>query len=91
MAGGSRRTPDEPSSESVEDTVPYHRGREPHDEDEGERDHRHRSHARRTHGARHSECVAAHQTWQVACQVAVKKGLLSAAQQRRRRRPLTPP
>ena len=35
-----------------------------------------------THGARHSECVAARQ-------VAVKKGLLSAAQQRRRRRPLT--
>ena len=84
MAGGSRRTPDGPSSESVEDTVPYHRGREPHDEDEGER-----GGAIATHGARHSECVAAHQTWQVACQVAVKKGLLSAAQQRRRRRPLT--
>ena len=42
-----------------------------------------------THGARHSESVADRQTWQVACQVAVKKGLLSAAQQRRRRRPLT--
>ena len=42
-----------------------------------------------THGARHSECVADRQTWQVACQVAVRKGLLSAAQQRRRRRPLT--
>jgi hypothetical protein len=43
-----------------------------------------------THGARHSECVAEcadRQTWQVACQVAVRKGLLSAAQQRRRRRP----
>jgi hypothetical protein len=40
-----------------------------------------------THGARHSECVADRQTWQVACQVAVRKGLLSAAQQRRRRRP----
>jgi hypothetical protein len=35
-----------------------------------------------THGARHSESVADRQTWQVACQVAVKKGLLSAAQQR---------
>ena len=34
-----------------------------------------------THGARHSECVADRQTWQVACQVAVRKGLLSAAQQ----------
>jgi hypothetical protein len=43
-----------------------------------------------THGARHSESVADRQTWQVACQVAVKKGLLSAAQQRRRRRPLDP-
>jgi hypothetical protein len=52
----------------------HRRGREPHDEDEGKRGHRQRSHARRTpHSA--SVCVADRQTWQVACQEAVKKGL----------------
>ena len=85
---------DEPSNKKAAEgrTGPrrrrHRRGREPHDEDEGKRGHRQRSHARRTpHSA--SVCVADRQTWQVACQEAVKKGLLSAAQQRTRRRPLT--
>ena len=42
-----------------------------------------------THGPAHNECVATRQTWQVACQVAVKKGLIGPAQHRRRGRPLT--
>ena len=67
----------------------------PDGEDECERRHRHRSpnrsHARSRPQRINNECVATRQTWQVACQVAVKKerGLLSAAQQGRRRRSLT--
>ena len=40
---------------------------------EGERRHRHRSHARSRPQRINNECVATRQTWQVACQVAVKK------------------
>ena len=41
-----------------------------------------------THGPGHPGCQAACHTWQTAHQVAVAKGLISAAQHRRRRRPI---
>ena len=41
-----------------------------------------------THGPSHPACQATRHTWQVAHQVAVAKGLLSAAQHRRRGRPI---
>ena len=41
-----------------------------------------------THGQDHPASQAARHTWQVAHQVAVAKGLTSAAQHRRRRRPI---
>ena len=41
-----------------------------------------------THGPSHPACQATRHTWQVAHQVAVAKGLRSAAQHRRRGRPI---
>ena len=41
-----------------------------------------------THGPGHPDCQAACHTWQTAHQVAVAKGLIGAAQHRRRRRPI---
>ena len=41
-----------------------------------------------THGPHHPASQAPRHTWQVAHQVAVAKGLLGAAQHRRRRRPI---
>ena len=41
-----------------------------------------------THGPSHPACQATRHTWQVAHQVAVTKGLLSAAQHHRRGRPI---
>ena len=41
-----------------------------------------------THGPGHPGCQAACHTWQTAHQAAVAKGLISAAQHRRRRRPI---